>query len=105
MEYSVNLRKLSAAFYEWFDVLCRHSGECKVDKDFAHYLFYRLTNENSSFMEIVCAFNRYEKSYIMQKDETTAFLLALTEILGMQEIDDLDGNDDVFELENWRRSK
>ena len=104
MEYSVNLRKLSKTFYEWIDVLY-HSGECKVDKDFAHYLFYRLTNENSSFREIVCALNQYERSYIMQKDETTAFMLAMVEILGLDDISDLDGNDDVFELENWRSNR
>lgn len=100
MTYHVNLRKLSAGFYNYFGMIDSYEN-----KEIANYMFYRLANENTSFRDMVYAFNKMEHSYIMQKDETSAFMLALVEVLELTELDELDGTDDVYEIESWRTNK
>ena len=97
MTYSVNLRELADAFHRWFVDMELE----RIEQEDLQYLFVRLVNENGSFKKLVLDFNAMENCYLVTVCETAVFILALMEILGMQEIDDFD-EDIEFELENWR---
>lgn len=94
MNYIVDLAALTDGFYDKY----KDSGWDK-DRDELYWLFFRLVNINSSFKNLVHTFNANIGSYIMIKDEISAFMRALVEVLELDSVDDIDGVDDLFDVE------
>ena len=94
MEYTIDLAALTDGFYDKY----KDSGWDK-DRDELYWIFFRLVNINSSFKNLVHTFNANIGSYIMTKDETAAFMRALMELLGLSEVNELDKEDDFFDVE------
>lgn len=94
MNYTVNLAALTEGFCNKY----KDSG-WDNDKDEMYWLFFRLVNTYSSFKNVVHTFNANIGSYIMTKDETSAFMHALSEVLELDTVYALDTDDNSFDVE------
>lgn len=99
MEYAVNTKKLAHEFYAQYATIIWVDGKYdKADVKSMAYIFYRLANENGSFRDMVQEFNTQHYVYIMQEEEAAAFMLALAKTQGFDYVDELDSDNDEYEL-------
>ena len=94
MNYTADLAALTDGFYDKYKDFGWDKG-----KEDLYWKFFRLVDINSSFKNLVHTFNGNIGSYIMTKDEIAAFMRALMELLGLSEVNELDKEDDFFDVE------